>query len=215
MPTNQRSERSESRRDTTQRDGVQPRTKPQIRATVRTSRAKRSLEARQRVRDQLTAQLISLATQRNAKAVSCYLPTPGEPDTTGFIDWARAHNIDVFLPISREDRGLDWARLGAAGTTTGLHGIQEPVGEKHSGEILSHLDLLVIPACAVDEQGMRLGWGLGYYDRLLASLNTLPPVFAVIHDDELLAHIPADTHDIPVSGVITPTQTRLFSNNPG
>lgn len=215
MPTNQRSERSETRCGETRHGEVQPQTKQQIRTAVRASRAARSAEARQQTRDQLTAQLISLSVQRDAKTVSCYFPTPNEPDTTGFTAWARTHSIDVFLPVAREDRTLGWARLSEAGTAGGLHGIQEPVGERLPAQILGQLDLLIIPACAVDEQGTRLGWGLGYYDRLLATLDTLPPVFAVIHDDELLAHIPADTHDIPVHGVITPTQTRLFSNYAG
>lgn len=205
----------ENEREATQPDSRQRNLKQQIRDAVRASRAERSSEARQQLRDQLTVQLSSLITQRRASAVSCYLPTLGEPDTSEFIKWAQVHNVDVLLPISREDRGLDWARPGEAGVATGRHGIREPIGKRHSAEILSQLDLLIIPACAIDTQGMRLGWGLGYYDRLLASLDVLPPVFAAIHDDELLPHIPADAHDIPVDGIVTPTQIRLFSNNPG
>lgn len=189
--------------------------KQQIRAAVRASRALRSTAAQQAARDQLTAQLSTLVTARGARAVSCYLPMPGEPDTSGFIEWAQTHSIDVLLPISREDRGLNWARLGAAGTAAGLHGIQEPLGEHLPAEAITNADLLIIPACAVDAHGMRLGWGLGYYDRLLASLNTQTPVFAVIHDDEFLPHVPAAAHDIPVNGIVTPTRTRLFSIDPG
>jgi 5-formyltetrahydrofolate cyclo-ligase len=187
-------------------------TKEDIRAAVRHRRSTRSESTRQQLRLQLAEQLSNFVTQRGASSVTCYLPILGEPDTSGFLDWAPNHGVDVLLPISREDRGLDWTRLGHAGTTTGLHGIREPIGERLPSAVAAHADLLLIPACAVDEHGLRLGWGLGYYDRLLASLSPRPPVFAVLHDDELLPRIPAAAHDVPVDGVITPSQIRLFTN---
>lgn len=190
-------------------------TKQQIRSAVRRSRAERSNEAQQKARRGLTEQLSSLVLMRGAHSVSCYLPLPGEPDTSGFIEWTRQHGVDVLLPVSREDRQLDWARLSSTGTTTGLHGIQEPRGERLPAETLTRSDLLLIPACAVDETGLRLGWGLGYYDRLLASLSPRPEVFAVVHDDEILPGLPADEHDVPVNGVVTPTRIRLFDNDRG
>lgn len=189
--------------------------KQRIRSAVRRSRADRNNEAQQQARRGLTEQLTSLVLTRGAHSVSCYLPMPGEPDTSGFIEWARQHGLEVLLPVSREDRQLDWAHLSSGGTATGLHGIQEPLGERLPAETLTRSDLLLIPACAVDETGLRLGWGLGYYDRLLASLSPRPQVFAVVHDDEILPHVPADKHDVPVDGVVTPTHVRLFGNDPG
>lgn len=55
-----------------------------------------------------------------------------------------------------------------------------------------------------------MGWGRGYFDRTLASLEEPPPVFAVVYDDELRESVPSETHDRPVDGVVTPGQTRHF-----
>lgn len=188
--------------------------KQQLRAAVRRSRRERSREAQRHTLTGFTEQLTSLVIAREARAVSCYLPLPGEPDTSGFIEWAQKNGVELFFPVSRADRRLDWARLSAEGTRTGLHGIREPIGEALPATTLSSVDLLLIPACAVDMRGARLGWGLGYYDRLLASLSPCPPAFAVVHDNEALPFVPSAPHDVLVSGIVTPTQIRLLTNEP-
>jgi 5-formyltetrahydrofolate cyclo-ligase len=38
-----------------------------------------------------------------------------------------------------------------------------------------------------------------------------PPVYAVIYDSELVDEVPADVHDQPVTGVVTPTKTVLLA----
>jgi 5-formyltetrahydrofolate cyclo-ligase len=76
--------------------------------------------------------------------------------------------------------------------------------------VFQSVDLLLIPAAAVDSSGMRMGWGRGYFDRALASLEEPPPVFAVVYDDELRESVPNESHDRPVDGVVTPRQTRHF-----
>jgi 5-formyltetrahydrofolate cyclo-ligase len=57
---------------------------------------------------------------------------------------------------------------------------------------------------------MRMGWGRGYFDRALASLEQPPAVFAVVYDEEFVDSVPCEGHDRPVDGVITPSGTRTF-----
>jgi 5-formyltetrahydrofolate cyclo-ligase len=68
-----------------------------------------------------------------------------------------------------------------------------------------------VPAAAVDATGMRLGWGRGYYDKTLGSMERCPPVYAVIFDSELVDEVPRERHDQAVDGVVTPTRTVEFS----
>ena len=58
---------------------------------------------------------------------------------------------------------------------------------------------------------MRLGWGRGFYDKTLGSMNHCPPVYAVVYDSEVLDDVPKDIHDQAVSGVVTPTRTIDFA----
>ena len=65
-----------------------------------------------------------------------------------------------------------------------LFGLPEPDGELLGPIAVNDVDLLVIPAAAVGRDGMRLGWGRGYFDKTLGSMEGCPPVYAVIFDSE-------------------------------
>ena len=184
--------------------------KQQLRAEVRGRRTSLTPEQRTEAAVKLTEQLIAIVEQMGARSVSCFLSLPSEPDTAGFLAWAREAGIDVLLPTSLEGFQLGWIRPSGEGTITGAHGIPEPLGEELPGDAVGKVDLMLIPAAAIDEGGMRLGWGLGYYDRCLARLSTPPPVYAVVHDFDLVPSVPADEHDTPVDGVITPGGVRRF-----
>lgn len=58
---------------------------------------------------------------------------------------------------------------------------------------------------------MRLGKGKGFYDRALKDFAPLPPVVAVVFEDEVLPSIPTEQHDHPVDAVVTPAGINHFS----
>lgn len=193
-----------------QHDEAILREKRRIRGEVRARRAAMSDEQRRAAGVALTTQLVELVESRGARSVSCYLSLPSEPDTSGFLVWAERAGIDVLLPTSLEGFRLGWIRPDGTGTVAGAHGISEPHGELLPGDAVGEVDLMLIPASAVDAHGMRLGWGLGYFDRCLESLERRPPVFAVVHDDDVIDRVPAEPHDRPVSGAVTPSRLLLF-----
>jgi len=49
-----------------------------------------------------------------------------------------------------------------------------------------------------------MGWGRGYFDKTLGSMERCPPVYAVIFDSELVDTVPSEVHDKRVDGVVTP-----------
>jgi 5-formyltetrahydrofolate cyclo-ligase len=69
------------------------------------------------------------------------------------------------------------------------------------------LDVVVVPALAVDPTGHRLGYGAGYYDRTLPAF--VPPAvpIAVAFDFQLLVEIPFTAGDVPASWIVTDTRT--------
>jgi 5-formyltetrahydrofolate cyclo-ligase len=74
-------------------------------------------------------------------------------------------------------------------------------------EALADVELMFVPALAVDRSGTRLGQGGGWYDRVLEFLPPSTPVYAVVFDDEVLdaKTLPFDLHDRPVTGALTPS----------
>jgi len=184
--------------------------KRRVRAAVRASRSARGAAEIASATAGLTTQLRTLVHARGARRISCYLPIGAEPDTRPFLAWARQEGIEALLPSVRADGLMDWIRDTGNDTVIGGHGIPEPRGERLSPLAVGETDLMLIPACAVDPSGTRLGWGRGYFDRCLEPMTERPPVFAVLFEDEIVASLPRDAHDVPVTGVVTPERIRYL-----
>ena len=179
-----------------------------LRADLRERRQNLSDAARDAAGAGIAEQLDALVSETGARSVSCFLSMTTEPDTRPFIRQAVTRGIRVLLPVTRTDGLLDWAVATADGEISeGLFGLPEPVGELLGPIAVNDVDLMIIPAAAVDTRGMRLGWGRGYFDKTIGSMEKCPPVYAVIFDTELVDDVPRDKHDQPVSGVVTPTRT--------
>lgn len=183
-----------------------------LRADLRERRQLLSQSARDAAAAGVRTQLDALVERFDARSISCFLSTTTEPGTREFVQDAVARGIRVLLPVMRADGLLDWAVATADGEITeGLLGIPEPVGELLGPIAVNDVDLMVIPAAAIDRTGMRLGWGRGYFDKTLGSMERCPPVYAVVYDSEFVDEVPSDTRDERVTGLVTPTQTITFA----
>jgi 5-formyltetrahydrofolate cyclo-ligase len=182
-----------------------------LRAELRERRQNLTSTERQTATAGITRHLVDLATDLSARSVAAYLSTPIEPDTRPFLNWAHAQGLRVLLPISREDGLLDWTTGDGETETEGLYGLPEAVGELLGPIAINDVDLILVPAAAVDATGMRMGWGRGYFDKTLGSMEKCPPVYAVLFDGELVDEVPRERHDQPVDGAVTPTRIVQFT----
>lgn len=183
-----------------------------LRADLRERRQMLSTAQRDAAARGVAAQLDALVARLGARSISCFLSTTTEPGTREFVEGAVARGIRVLLPITRTDGLLDWAVATTdLDITEGMFGLPEPVGELLGPIAVDDVDLLIIPAAAVDLSGMRLGWGRGFFDKTIGSMERCPPVYAVAYDSEILDELPSDVHDQRVTGVVTPTRTLVLS----
>ncbi len=157
-----------------------------------------------------TQNLQGLVLDLSARSLSCYLSGSNEPNTRPFLDWAAADGIRVLFPVTREDGLLDWTVGEEEKEIQGIAGVPEVAGELLGPIAINDVDLIIVPAAAVDARGTRLGWGRGYYDKTLGSTEKCPPVYAVVYEHELLDEVPREVHDQPVDGVVTPTRIISF-----
>jgi 5-formyltetrahydrofolate cyclo-ligase len=145
--------------------------------------------------------------------VCAYVPIGAEPGG----QWLPHRLIElvapgrVLLPVLLADLDLDWAlytdpqSLAAAD-----RGLSEPTGVRLGVDVVSDAQLVLVPALAVDRDGVRLGRGGGSYDRALARVGPSTLVVALLHEGELLDRIPGEVHDQRVDAVLTPAGlTRL------
>ena len=154
--------------------------------------------------------------------VCCYLPVGPEPGATGsgattVPDALLAAGHDVLAPIVPAEPGpLDWTRYdGPDGLVEGKLGVREPGGPRLGTAAVADAGLVLVPGLAVDRRGARIGRGGGYYDRTLPAVPPTTPVVVLLHDDELIDHVPADDHDVRVGRVVLPTEGLVTVRNNG
>lgn len=139
----------------------------------------------------------------SAKRILLYNSLPDELPTHEFIaKWAVQKQI--FLPRVNGDE-LDILPYSPNCLQTGAFNIEEPQGNDFADP--DSMDLIIVPAVALDCNGNRLGRGKGFYDRLLA--KTHATTIGVGYDFQLIdSCIPTEPHDVTLKHVITPSFTR-------
>ena len=181
-----------------------------LRAELRERRRITTAKEREAADAALTQNLIDLTSGLGARSISAYLSLPEEPATREFLDWACEQGVRVLLPVSRTDGLLDWAPYDGSDEAIDDFGMPMPTSEILGPIAINEVDLILVPAASIDRTGMRLGWGRGYFDKTLGSMENCPPVYAVIFDHELVDSVPTERHDQRVNGVVTPSGIIAF-----
>jgi len=143
---------------------------------------------------------------REARAILFYHPMADEPDIQPLIAEALDAGKIAGLPRYSADEGRYEAcevRDLALDLRPGNYGIHEPSSECSIFD-LKKLDLILAPGIGFALNGLRLGRGKGYYDRLLADT----PAFkcGVAFDWQLAVEISSEPHDIRLNSIVTPTR---------
>ncbi len=152
------------------------------------------------------------------RVLHTFLPIAGnqEPDTWSIMDRIRREfpHIRVSLPrVAAGDHLENIYYEGPQQLQTSSWGIQEP--RQGIPTPPEKIDLVIVPLLAIDKQGYRVGYGRGYYDRLLkqtrkdsakVGLSFFPPVDAI--DD-------VAEYDVPLTLCVTPEEVVSFDHTQG
>jgi 5-formyltetrahydrofolate cyclo-ligase len=139
-----------------------------------------------------------------AKSIALFWPIAArkEVDLRAFDASLRKRSVRVAYPAIDPESDVMTFRFVddlAALEEQGYGFAEPPADAPHAAE----LDVVIVPAVAVDPTGHRIGYGAGYYDRTLPRYAPPATSIAVAYDWQLVAEVPATDHDVRVGFVVT------------
>jgi 5-formyltetrahydrofolate cyclo-ligase len=180
-----------------------------LRARVLSKRDSMPLEERAAAARTIVAALAGRADFAAARTLLLTLPFGSEWDTLPLVVAARAHGKTVAVPrVNAKTRMLDLGAVTdiACDVADGYRGIPEPRSHCASVEVAA-IDWVLVPGVAFDLVGRRLGYGGGYYDRLLPSLRPDATRIAGAFEVQIVDQVPASAQDLEVDTVVTEART--------
>ena len=149
-------------------------------------------------------QLMGVAEWKAARSVLAYSPIEGELDPRFAVEAAQADGKEVLLPrVDLQTQRVVMHLWQGEALELGAYGIPEPSA---AAPIREEVALVLVPAMVIDPRGHRIGWGKGFYDRLLADEAAKALRVGFIYDFQLLVECPEMPHDLPVHVVVTDTR---------
>ncbi|MBS0319471.1 MAG: 5-formyltetrahydrofolate cyclo-ligase [Proteobacteria bacterium] len=194
-------------------DGTRPRpplldAKQRLRDTVLAARSALTDVARADASDRIAARLVATPRFAGAGTVMLTMPFRGEWDTQPLVDAALRAGKRVVLP--RVDAGARMLVLHAVSDVgrelaAGFAGIAEPSADAPRVEPAA-IDWVLVPGLAFDDTGRRLGYGGGFYDRLLPLMRPDAQRAAGAFDEQVVTAVPVGPHDARIDELATPTR---------
>ena len=184
--------------------------KAELRALLHARRNALAAEDRARFSESITRTLLALDGYRVAQTVMAYMSFGSEFLTGAFVRDVLRRGKMLVLP--RIDRMHDRLEVHAVGDfehelAAGPWGIPEPRPGVCPPVVLSAIDFILVPGLAFTTQCDRLGYGRGYYDRLLASRSPHTALVAAAFSTQIVPRMPTGAHDVPVDAVVTERET--------
>ncbi|HVC49102.1 MAG TPA: 5-formyltetrahydrofolate cyclo-ligase [Burkholderiales bacterium] len=152
--------------------------------------------------------LCSLPEYVRAKVVLAYTPFRSEMDTLTFLSQVLHDGKTLLLPrVNKLDKTLSLYQVKDLGRdlVPGAWGIIEPDPGVCPQAQFSGIDFILVPGSVFDLRGGRMGYGAGFYDRLLASLEPRPFCVGAALDLQMVDEVPMEPHDLFLDLIVTPT----------
>jgi len=176
-----------------------------LRDSMMASRDAIDADARTEASRAIAARIESLDTYRRAAVVLLTLPFRSEWDAALVAQHALADGKTVAMPrVDPATRMLRPLRIRnlTVDVEAGYQGIPEP--RDHCSAVAAEaIEWVLVPGVAYDAAGRRLGYGGGYYDRLLPLLRRSVQRVAGAFEVQVVDEVPAAPHDVGVDRIVT------------
>lgn len=175
--------------------------KSQLRKLLKERRKQIGAGERRRISNGIVKQLTQLKDYKKAEIIFCYIGIAEEIDTIPLIHdaWKKGKRVGVPRCTGKGEMTV-YEIHQLSDLKPGNYGILEP--EQTLPAILPEsIDLALVPCISCSSNGVRLGYGGGYYDRYLPGISGKK--LALCSQDMMCEEIPKEDHDCEMDGVVT------------
>lgn len=154
-----------------------------------------------------------LENHREIQHIFTFFSAKGEPDTHLLIIELLAKNLSVSLPRLMKKNGktiMEPVQITSLDQLTDeFYGIAQP-GITLPPTPISTLDLVITPGLALNQNGFRLGYGGGFYDKFFESLENRVVKVAWQFESFCNREFPIEKFDLPVNHACTESKWHSF-----
>ncbi|MDB4946777.1 MAG: 5-formyltetrahydrofolate cyclo-ligase [Labilithrix sp.] len=192
-------------------DFIRVKVKAELRKRLRGVRKTTPLEACEARSAKIVERLEAHPALASARAVALFWPIVArhEVDLRALDTSLRARGVRVAYPSIDGDTGVMTFRFVDDLATEMIErgfGFEEPAADAPEATVL---DVIVVPAIAIDPVGHRIGYGAGYYDRTLPRFAPPATTIAIGYDWQLVAEVPALPEDVACGHIVTDARTMV------
>ncbi len=164
-------------------------------------------ESRTALSRAIVRDIVETSVYRRSDAVMAYANFGSELQTDEFVRHVLDQGKTLLLPRVNHQKGwLDVYRVRdpVRDLRVGTWGIREPRPDRCVRVDPYVVDFVLVPGVAFDARAGRLGYGGGFYDKLLADgLSARSWLVAGAFENQMVERVPLDEHDIPMDVVVT------------
>ena len=175
--------------------------KKELRSELLQRRRSMDKNTRQKSDSMIYNNIVRLPQIRTAENFLCYISTDIEVDTRQLVTALISDKKKVYAPRCKGKEMRFFRIADLSELKAGAFGIPEPTGGEEPDNFSA--SLCIVPALSFDENGYRLGYGGGYYDRFLREYDGIS--VGICYDD-FLGEVPREEHDLPVDILVTETK---------
>ncbi len=149
---------------------------------------------------------------RKASGLLCYVSCKSEVQTAVLMEHAWKEGKSVYCPKVCGNEMEFYRITGLGDLEAGYKGIREPQDRDEmlfSRAVMQEGNyLMIMPGCAFDKEGNRIGYGGGYYDRYLEKHGGIETM-AICFEMQIAEKIPSEFHDRKPDWILT--ECRAYS----
>lgn len=185
--------------------------KQSIRQRIRAERGQLPADIRAAHSAAIVDRLLQLPEYRQAETVLGYMNFGAEFASELWAERTLAEGKRLVLPkVNHHTNHLDlyFVEDFENQLAQGLWGIREPVVERCERlNALNEVEFVLLPGVAFTREGARLGYGGGFYDKLLARMPHRPALVAAAFSLQIVEQLPQEATDIKVERIVTEQET--------